>query len=43
MSVDAVPIAGLFVNATLYHYRPHQVTGARAYQTRLRLNAMVTF
>jgi hypothetical protein len=43
LSVDAVPMAGLFVNATLYHYRPHQVPGTREYQTRLRLNAMVTF
>lgn len=43
LSVDAVPIAGLFLNATLYHYRPHQATAGRQYQDRLRLNAMVTF
>ena len=43
LSVDAVLIAGFFLNATLYHYRPHQVVAAREYQTRLRLNAMLTF
>jgi hypothetical protein len=43
LAVDAVPIASFFLNATLYYYRPHQVTAARTYQKRLRLNAMVTF
>lgn len=45
VSVDAVPINGLLLNATLYHYRPHAVgTGApRDFQNRLRLNATVTF
>jgi hypothetical protein len=43
LSLDAVPLTGFFLNATLYYYRPHQVTAARTYQKRLRLNAMVTF
>jgi len=45
LAVDAVPISGLFLNATLYHYRPHAVAAgvARDFQKRLRLNAMVTF
>jgi hypothetical protein len=43
LSVDAVPIASFFLNATLYYYRPHLVTPTRTYQKRLRLNAMVTF
>lgn len=43
LSVDAVPIAGLFLNATLYHYRPHEAVPGRKYQNRLRLNAMVVF
>lgn len=45
LSVDAVPINGLLLNATLYHYRPHAVgAGApREFQNRLRLNATVTF
>ena len=43
LSVDAVPIASLFLNATLYYYRPHQAALGRKYQSRLRLNAMVTF
>lgn len=43
LSVDAVPIAGLFLNVTLYHYRPHQAVAGRKYQNRLRLNAMVAF
>jgi hypothetical protein len=42
LSVDAVPIAGLFLNGTWYVYRPHEEAG-RKYQTRMRLNAMVTF
>jgi hypothetical protein len=42
LSVDAVPIAGLFLNATYYYYRPHEAV-AQDYQHRLRLNAMVTF
>ena len=38
LSVDFVPIDRVFLNATLYHYRPH--TGAvRDFQDRLRLNA----
>jgi len=41
-SVDAVPITSLFLNATLYYYRPHEAA-VRDYQTRLRLNAMVSF
>jgi Putative porin len=43
LSVDAVPIGGLFLNATLYHFRPHAAAPGRKYQSRLRLNAMVTF
>jgi hypothetical protein len=45
LAVDAVPIAGLFLNATLYYYRPHAVAAGvtRDFQKRLRLNAMVTF
>lgn len=45
LAVDAVPIAGMVLNATWYVYRPHQVAAGvrRVYQTRLRLNAMVTF
>jgi hypothetical protein len=43
LSVDAVPITGLFLNATLYHYRPHQAVAGRKYQNRLRLNAMIAF
>ena len=43
LAVDAVPIAGFFLNATLYYYRPHEVAAARTFQKRLRLNAMVTF
>jgi hypothetical protein len=43
LAVDAVPIAGFFLNATLYYYRPHLSTPTRTYQKRLRLNAMVTF
>lgn len=43
LSVDAVPLGGLFLNATLYHYRPHLAVPGRKYQNRLRLNAMVTF
>jgi hypothetical protein len=42
LSIDAVPIAGLFLNATGYVYRPHEAVG-RQYQTRMRLNAMVAF
>jgi hypothetical protein len=42
LSVDAVPITRLFLNATLYYYRPHEAA-VRDYQTRVRLNAMVTF
>jgi hypothetical protein len=45
LSVDAIPITGLYLNATLYYYRPHEVgVGvARDFQKRLRLNAMVTW
>lgn len=43
LAVDAVPIAGVVLNATWYVYRPHLVTATRTYQKRLRLNAMVTF
>ncbi|MGH7538490.1 MAG: hypothetical protein ACREMF_07650, partial [Gemmatimonadales bacterium] len=45
LAVEAVPIAGMVLNGTWYVYRPHQVApGARRqYQTRLRLNALVTF
>lgn len=42
LSVDAVPIAGLFLNATYYYYRPHEAA-VQDYQHRLRLNAMVAF
>jgi hypothetical protein len=42
LSVDAVPIAGLFLNGTWYVYRPHDAA-LRQYQSRMRLNAMVTF
>ena len=42
LAVDAVPLAGLFLNATVYHYRPHEAA-VRDFQTRVRLNAMVTF
>jgi hypothetical protein len=45
LSVDAVPINGLLLNATLYHYRPNAVAAgtAREFQNRLRLNAMVSW
>lgn len=45
LSVDAVPLTGLLLNATLYYYRPHAVAAgtARDYQQRLRLNATVNF
>lgn len=45
LAMDAVPMAGLLVNATWYIYRPHEVAAGvrRQYQNRLRLNAMVTF
>lgn len=45
LAVDAVPITGLSLNATLYYYRPHAVAPgvARDYQKRLRLNAMVSW
>jgi putative porin len=45
LAVDAVPIAGMLLTGTWYVYRPHQVAAGvrRQYQTRLRLNAMVTF
>jgi hypothetical protein len=45
LAVDAIPTKGLLLNATLYHFRPHQVPAGtdRQFQTRLRLNATVTF
>jgi putative porin len=43
LSLDLVPLGGLFLNATLYHYRPHVAVAGRKHQNRLRLNAMVTF
>ncbi|HEU5305466.1 MAG TPA: putative porin [Gemmatimonadales bacterium] len=45
LAVDAVPMAGMLLTGTWYVYRPHQVAAGvrRQYQTRLRLNAMVTF
>ena len=45
LAVDAVPINGLSLNATLYYYRPHEVAVGvtRTFQKRLRLNAMVTW
>ena len=45
LSVDAVPLNGLLLNATLYHYRPHDVAAGavREFQNRLRLNATVTW
>jgi hypothetical protein len=42
LAVDGVPIPGLLLTGTLYAYRPHEAA-VRQYQTRLRLNAMVTF
>jgi putative porin len=42
LAVDEVPIPGLLLTGTLYAYRPHEAA-VRQYQTRLRLNAMVTF
>ena len=41
LSVDVTPRANALLTATLYHYRLHQPAGD--FQTRLRLNAMVTF
>jgi putative porin len=41
LSVDVTPRANALLTATLYHYRPHEPAGG--FQTRLRLNAMVTF
>jgi hypothetical protein len=43
LSVDAVPLAGLFLNATLYHYQPHRAIPGKKFQDRLRLNAMIAF
>jgi len=42
LAVDGVPIPGLLLTGTLYAYRPHEAA-VRRFQTRLRLNAMVTF
>ncbi len=42
LAVDGVPITGLLLTGTLYAYHPHEAA-VRQYQTRLRLNAMVTF
>ena len=41
LSVDVTARANALLTATLYHYRSHEPVGA--FQTRLRLNAMVTF
>jgi len=41
LSLDAVPVAGALATATVYVYSPNQPAGV--FQTRLRLNAMVTF
>jgi hypothetical protein len=41
LAVDAVPVAGTLVTGTVYVYSPNQPAGV--FQTRLRLNAMVTF
>lgn len=45
LSVDAVPITGMLLNATFYIYRPHEVLAGvrREFQNRLRLNATVSF
>jgi putative porin len=42
LSVDGMPITGVVLTGTLYAYRPHEAA-IRQYQTRLRLNTMVTF
>jgi putative porin len=41
LSVDVTPRANALLTGTLYVYRPHEPRGE--FQTRLRLNAMVTF
>lgn len=41
LAVDFVPRASTYLNATVYVYAPHEPAGV--FQTRLRLNAMVTF
>ena len=41
LSVDVTPRANALLTATVYEYRPHEPVGA--FQTRLRLNAMVLF
>ena len=41
LSVDVTPRANALLTATVYYYRPHEPVGA--FQTRLRLNAMVLF
>jgi putative porin len=45
LAVDAIMTKGLLLNATLYHYRPHEVPAGtdREFQTRLRLNATVSW
>ncbi len=45
LAVDAVPITGLLLNATLYHFRPRDVAPgvARDSQRRLRLNATINW
>lgn len=45
LALEGVPIADMLLNATVYIYRPHEVEAgvSRGYQTRLRLNATVTF
>jgi hypothetical protein len=41
LSVDVTPRANALLTATVYEYRPHELAGA--FQTRLRLNAMILF
>jgi hypothetical protein len=45
LAVDGIPTKGLLLNATLYHFRPREVPlgSNRKFQTRLRLNAMVSW
>jgi hypothetical protein len=45
LAVDAIAAKGLLLNATLYHYRPHEVPVGtdREFQTRLRLNATISW
>ncbi|MEO6055969.1 MAG: putative porin [Gemmatimonadales bacterium] len=45
LAMDVIPTKGFLLNATLYHFRPHEVAVGtdREFQTRLRLNATVAF